>query len=253
MHLIVRTDGGARGNPGPAAAGVCIEDLLGQILFSGGFFLGNQTNNVAEYEGIIRGLTEARELGGRQITLYCDSELVTKQLNGQYRVKNPGMRVCFVRVAKIREDFEAVEFIHVLRHKNQHADAMVNEALDMGCDVGGVCDVKARRQDPIEIPVIEQLSDKVKFGNTGGHRERLMSRNGVMAELLCLQNGQEGSLDFDGDWASVMVYQGQGLLLQGDESHPLRLGSWLAAGKGEAIRFQAESGGVLVLLITGIH
>jgi len=137
MHLIIKTDGGARGNPGPAGAGVIISQNNGQELFAGGFFLGNATNNVAEYMGIVHALELASQLGGTKLEIFCDSELVVKQINGQYRVKNANLRKYYQQVIKLIKKFSGFTISHIYRQDNKDADAMVNQALDAEADIGG--------------------------------------------------------------------------------------------------------------------
>lgn len=128
--LIIFTDGGARGNPGPSACGVYIMDEQGNVVKEHGRYLGIQTNNYAEYTGIIDALTHAQELGAEEVEMFMDSELAVKQLNGEYRVRNPGLAVLFMKVHNLRLAFRKVTFAHVRREKNKEADRMVNEALD---------------------------------------------------------------------------------------------------------------------------
>jgi ribonuclease HI len=129
-ELIVYTDGGSRGNPGPAALGVAILDAKGEILAKHGHYLGEQTNNYAEYSAVIFALKEAKKMGARHVTCYMDSELVVRQLAGAYRVKNAGLLPLFDEVKKLACEFEKISFSHVRREKNKIADSMVNEALD---------------------------------------------------------------------------------------------------------------------------
>ena len=139
------TDGGARGNPGPAAAGVIIQDEQGVTLFEGGFYLGRTTNNVAEYRGMIEGLKEAARLGARRVEVVSDSQLMVRQMLGEYRVKNAGLAPLYQEARRLAEGFEQVSFSHTLREGNQEADRMVNQALDMARDCG---DAASRRIRP---------------------------------------------------------------------------------------------------------
>ena len=135
--MIIRTDGGARGNPGPAAAGVAIGDENGVTLLVKGFYLGESTNNVAEYEGLLRGLEEAKKLGGTRLKVYCDSELVVRQVIGVYKVKKNHLKQYHRDVVELMGEFEQVELKHVKREENMAADAMVNAALERRCDING--------------------------------------------------------------------------------------------------------------------
>ncbi len=128
--LIIHTDGGARGNPGSAGLGVFITDESGAVLKEHGRYLGEQTNNYAEYMAIIDALTHARDFGADEVDMYMDSELAVKQLNGEYRVKNPGLAVLFMQVHNLKLSFRKVRFMHVRRERNKDADRLVNEAID---------------------------------------------------------------------------------------------------------------------------
>lgn len=128
-------DGGARGNPGPAAGGAVVfavhdDGTVGEKLAEAGRYLGTATNNVAEYTGIIIGLEKALELGIDTLDVNLDSELAVKQLNGEYRVKNPDLAKLFVRVHALRSKFRRITFTHVRRAFNKDADAMVNKTID---------------------------------------------------------------------------------------------------------------------------
>jgi len=128
-HLVLRTDGGARGNPGPAAIGVVLETTTGQVVASFGRYIGETTNNQAEYRALLAGLEEAKKNGASQVDCYLDSELVVKQLNRQYKVKDKGLAAIFVKVWNMLPNFNSVIFKHVRREQNKLADALVNEAL----------------------------------------------------------------------------------------------------------------------------
>lgn len=128
--FVLRTDGGARGNPGPAAYGFVIEDESGQVIKEGSKFLGDKTNNQAEYEGLLAGLEEVKNLGASAVTCFLDSELVVKQLRQEYRVKDKALGVLFVKVWNLSQQFKKVEFKHVLRGQNKRADWLLNNELD---------------------------------------------------------------------------------------------------------------------------
>lgn len=129
-QAVLRTDGGSRGNPGPAGVGFVIEDLSGTVLCSGGRYIGETTNNVAEYEALIWGLENARALGVDIETVYLDSELLVKQLNGEYRVKHPNMKPLYARTLEILSTMGETVIAHVMREDNKAADSLVNQALD---------------------------------------------------------------------------------------------------------------------------
>jgi ribonuclease HI len=106
------------------------------VAVRGGAFLGVVTNNVAEYEALLWGLRAAASLGARKLLVRADSELVVKQLRGEYRVKNEGLKPLFVAAQGLRRVFDSVEFVHVRRAENAEADALANEAMDGRCVVG---------------------------------------------------------------------------------------------------------------------
>ena len=145
---VLRTDGGARGNPGPAAAAYVLEDESGKTLSSAGQFIGEATNNVAEYEALLLGLEAARSLGVGRLRILCDSELVVKQVTGAYRVKHENMKPLYERVRVLLATFESWEITHVRREANAAADALVNEALDARADVGDAIPNSARSPQP---------------------------------------------------------------------------------------------------------
>jgi ribonuclease HI len=124
------TDGGARGNPGPAAYGYVLEAEDGTVLSAEGEAIGVATNNVAEYSGLIAGLRKALELQLAEVEVVSDSELMVKQMRGEYRVKNDVLRGLHSEASALARRLDAVEFRHVLRAHNELADRLVNEALD---------------------------------------------------------------------------------------------------------------------------
>lgn len=128
----IYTDGGARGNPGPAGAGYVIYDESGEVIFRGKRFLGINTNNFAEYMAIVLGLEKALELGANEVDAFLDSELVVKQVNREYKVKNPELGKLFVKVFNLSNQFSRVSFSHVRREQNNVADGLANEAMDEG-------------------------------------------------------------------------------------------------------------------------
>lgn len=135
MKLSIETDGGARGNPGPAALGVVIKKE-GQTLKKYSQFIGRATNNQAEYQAVVFGLGKAKLLFGKkqakqmQIEFKIDSELIVKQLNHQYKIKEPDLQPLFLQVWNLILDFAQVNFQHIPRSQNKEADRLVNQALD---------------------------------------------------------------------------------------------------------------------------
>lgn len=122
------TDGGARGNPGPAGIGVVLE--IGEQKKTFKKYIGTATNNQAEYQAILLGLEMAQAEGAESVVCYLDSELVVKQLNREYKVKNADLAPLFVKVWNLSQSFKKVSFNHVYREDNKEADRLVNEAID---------------------------------------------------------------------------------------------------------------------------
>jgi ribonuclease HI len=124
------TDGGARGNPGPAAYGYVLEAEDGTVLASHGEYIGSTTNNVAEYSGLVAGLRKALELQVPDVEVVSDSELMVKQMRGEYRVKNEALQELWARAGRLARQVGSVGYTAVRRAHNQLADKLVNEALD---------------------------------------------------------------------------------------------------------------------------
>jgi ribonuclease HI len=130
VKLVVHVDGGARGNPGPAAAAAVLSTSNGDVVDEAHELLGVVTNNVAEYRGLLLGLERARALGADEVEVVNDSELVAKQVNGQYKVKHPDMRPLHARAMQALGQFRRWSIRSVPRAQNADADALVNQALD---------------------------------------------------------------------------------------------------------------------------
>jgi ribonuclease HI len=126
------TDGGSRGNPGPAAFAYVLEAGDGTVLASHGETIGVATNNVAEYRGLVAGLAKAVELAVPEIEVVSDSELLVKQMRGEYKVKNEALRDLSLQATRLARQLVKVEYRHVRRAHNELADSLVNEALDSG-------------------------------------------------------------------------------------------------------------------------
>jgi probable phosphoglycerate mutase len=124
------TDGGSRGNPGPAAYGYVLESEDGHVLDARGETIGTATNNVAEYRGLIAGLESALERGVDELEVVSDSELVVRQMRGEYRVKNETLRGLFLEATALAQQVGTVTYTAVRREDNELADRLVNEALD---------------------------------------------------------------------------------------------------------------------------
>jgi ribonuclease HI len=145
----LRTDGGARGNPGPGGAGFVIEDENGAVVRRGGRFLGSVTNNQAEYEALIWGLETALDHGVTRLRVCADSELVVRQMNGIYRVKNEGLKPLFSRAQALVRKLGSAEIVHVRREMNAAADELANIAMDGRSTVGDGVEADDPSQSPL--------------------------------------------------------------------------------------------------------
>ncbi len=132
LRVTINIDGGARGNPGPAAAGVivrCCDD--GTVLHQAGVFLGRTTNNVAEYNALLVGLRAAENLGAAEVSCLSDSELLVKQIKGEYRVRNDKLRGLYEEALLLQQKFQRFSIRHVGREQNKEADQLVNLAINL--------------------------------------------------------------------------------------------------------------------------
>ena len=130
MKLVINVDGGARGNPGPAAVGVVVRDEAGRVIEDHGVRIGDATNNVAEYKALLLGIERAIELGATDLELIGDSELVVKQVQGKYKVKNAGIKPLHAEAKAQLARIPNWQISHVRREMNSEADSLVNQALD---------------------------------------------------------------------------------------------------------------------------
>jgi ribonuclease HI len=128
--VIVHVDGGARGNPGPAAVAAVAAAPGGEVLAEDSAYIGEATNNVAEYRALLLGLDLARRLGAREVRVACDSELVARQIGGQYKVKHGGLRPLHREAMSTLRSFDRWSVSSVRREENERADELVNETLD---------------------------------------------------------------------------------------------------------------------------
>ncbi|MBN2447507.1 MAG: reverse transcriptase-like protein [Phycisphaerae bacterium] len=135
MRLTIHVDGGSRGNPGPAGAGVVIRTEDGAALFEGAFFLGRQTNNAAEYYGLIHGLQQVTSFEAEYITIHADSELLVRQITGEYRVKSPSLAKLYEQVQMLLLKLPRWKIRHVRREFNKRADELANLAMDRRANV----------------------------------------------------------------------------------------------------------------------
>jgi ribonuclease HI len=130
LKLVVNVDGGARGNPGPAAIGAVVQGADGEVLEERGERIGTTTNNVAEYRALLLGIGRAAELGASELELVGDSELIVRQVKGEYKVKDANLRELHAEVQRALRPFESWSIRHVRREQNTEADRLVNRVLD---------------------------------------------------------------------------------------------------------------------------
>lgn len=140
--LYIYTDGAARGNPGEAGAGIYIRNAVGPLVEKS-IYLGFTTNNVAEYSAFIFGLKEAQRLGGERIALFSDSELLVKQLKGEYRIKDKKLKILAEKAKSWLNHFRDYELSHIPRNKNKNADLLANKAIDQKNDITTQTDLVA--------------------------------------------------------------------------------------------------------------
>ncbi len=130
--IVVYSDGGARGNPGPAGIGAVLYDIDKNEIDKISKYIGETTNNQAEYQAMLAGIERAKELGANELICYLDSELVVKQMKREYKVKNKDLAPLFIKAYNFSLGFKSIDFIHIKREKNKIADALVNLAIDKG-------------------------------------------------------------------------------------------------------------------------
>ncbi|MGA9042604.1 MAG: ribonuclease HI family protein [Terriglobales bacterium] len=156
LHLIAYSDGGARGNPGPAGYGVVIQDQAGRRVASLSEYLGHQTNNVAEYQGLIAALEYATAHGHKALKVISDSELLVRQIKGIYKVKNAALQDLHARAKELIAQLDWFSIGHVLRGKNQEADELANAAMDKGMGRVSVTRAPTPATLPVPAPALSQ-------------------------------------------------------------------------------------------------
>jgi ribonuclease HI len=150
-YLVAHIDGGARGNPGPSGYGVVIEDEAGRPVTKLSEYLGKQTNNYAEYSGLLAALKYALKHGFKAIKIFSDSELMVKQIMGQYKVNHPVLKELHSKATTMIDDLDAFEITHVLREKNRDADWLANQAMDRGMKLGVESNPPDSSDTPLEV------------------------------------------------------------------------------------------------------
>jgi ribonuclease HI len=147
--ITLQFDGGSRGNPGPAGIGVVLRAADGTAVVTLGRFIGRATNNVAEYKALITALEQAKQLGAKRVKVLGDSELIVKQMRGEYRVKNPDLRVLYEEAQDLFNDFDVATIDHNYREDNSLADRLANLAMDRKADVTDVDDSPLAAPTPV--------------------------------------------------------------------------------------------------------
>ena len=153
-EIIAYIDGASRGNPGPAAAGFTLADSAGTHLQAKAFFLGQATNNVAEYTSFLKALEAAKNIGAEQLTVFSDSELLVRQINGQYKVKSEQIRPLFRQAVNLLGEFKKWKVRHISREKNKEADRLVNQALNLGSDIENEPELAVQNQKLVRLGVL---------------------------------------------------------------------------------------------------
>jgi len=153
-EIIAYIDGASRGNPGPAAAGFTLADSAGTQLQAKAFFLGQATNNVAEYTSLLKALEAAKNIGAEQLTVFSDSELLVRQINGQYKVKSEQIRPLFRQAVNLLGEFKKWKVRHISREKNKEADRLVNQALNLGSDIENEPELAVQNQKLVRLGVL---------------------------------------------------------------------------------------------------
>ena len=177
--LIAHCDGGSRGNPGPAGYGVVLEDESGTRVAELSEFLGVKTNNFAEYSGMLAALSYALEHGAAQLRVIADSELMVKQMKGQYRVKSPELQPLYEEAKRRVAKLERFEIQHVLRGKNKGADRLANLAMDRGSG-RSVVERAAERGNAPEIRINTPRPKTASIPPAGSNSLRGFVKNGVV-------------------------------------------------------------------------
>jgi len=154
VEVIAYIDGGSRGNPGPAATGFILTDKDGNQFCAKGLFLGETTNNVAEYTAISNALQAAKNIGAKKIEVFSDSELLVKQINGEYKVKSEQIRPLFQQAVNLLGEFENWKVQHITRDKNKEADKLVNQALNLQQDIEVRTEPPTPNKKPIRLGVL---------------------------------------------------------------------------------------------------
>jgi len=153
-RVIIHTDGASRGNPGPAAAAFILTDETQNVIEGKGFFLGNTTNNVAEYIGLLKALSAAKDLGVHSVRVFSDSQLMVRQINGRYKVKSQKLKELYAGCAELLAGFKSWQVTHILRDRNKRVDALANRTMNLKRNVTIAGQSSASRGRPTRLGVL---------------------------------------------------------------------------------------------------
>jgi len=214
LALTLHIDGGSRGNPGPAGAGVVIHADDGTLIYEAAFFLGRQTNNAAEYLALIHGLQRIAQLGESTVTIFSDSELLVRQITGQYRVKNPNLARLFEQVQMLLLRVPCWSIQHVPRDQNRRADALANLAMDRGENVV-VVDAKPSGTPPPSAPPPDPASGEAAAAGSPAPPIDPAGRRAVRVTVVKRPGASECpvAVGIDGDGVVVEAALPEGLCI----------------------------------------
>jgi len=255
--FVIHTDGGARGNPGPAAIGVVLEQMTagGQLVAVEDIaeVIGVATNNVAEYRALIRGLEEARRRGGDEVRCFLDSLLVVEQMKGRYQVRSADLRGLHDQARALAAGFRETTFTHVPREQNAGADRLVNQALDATAGLKPAELAPAPAPAPAPTPPAGATGWRpLDRPGSRGVEARLLLREGDRAiALLRLAPGasiDEHAADTD---TRVVCLEGEGHASSGSGQAAVRAGDVLRWPRGEPHRLWTEAAGMMTLMLEG--
>jgi len=262
MHVNIWTDGGARGNPGPAATGIVIKDENEQTLYASGFFIAPTTNNVAEYTAMIQALKAASTLTASSFTLHSDSQLIVRQLNGEYKVKHPEMKTRYQEVQTLCQQFESTEFIHVRRELNKEADALVNQAMDCRGDIGDALGEAPTLTTEVKNDITPNASNNTPIAVSNLKNQITFTKSPKVIKidvtpdsatgLICLDYNQSLQIPSQGKQTTCCILKGDGLLKNNDATCNIETGSWFAIAQSALATIKSSSESQLIALITQI-
>ena len=247
MQLTVWIDGGSRGNPGPAAAGVVIDDADGKPLYRAGVFLGRATSNVAEYSALVHALTTSLALGASKLDIHADSELLVNQINGKYKVKSPALRPLYVQATELLDQLGQWKCQHVYRDGNQVADSLANLAMDEGRDV---IQIDRRDNDHSSPPLAQHnLLEELDLAGASQQSQDLLNADHARVVLLRMASGHRIKPHLSKSPLTFQVISGQIIFTVGDDVRELRTGDWIAVPLGTVHSVAAESDSAVLVTL----